>query len=1565
MNLSNPNSNQTCENQQANLHTASQNLQLPESPGPSLQFTFGEFKEFFSKKTSEDTFKNFLAVLNQLHDYALKDQKINATLFSNYIAPNSDINESLSHFFSPKNDTPALLVLGDSGTGKSMLAKRIVWEAWKNFKPGDNIPLFIPLARISTYGVNVLESQLLPRALTTYLDEDGTLIKYLKSYGRWTLVLDGYDEIGYKGNLFETNNLSEWGDIKLITTCRPEALPEKKSTYLHWFGDPQQENLVWDVTLPPFDDGQISEYLRNYTAKEHADIANQNAIEGRVLLSVEQKWELLASMPSVKALATNPFILTQIVPALTELHQKSQQLNSEGQQLSRAEVYEVFISRWFLEQAQRIKAQGYFKQLKMTELTSLLHCYSENLAHTCLKEGRLDIEINNPTTLDVNLLKARYADQFGLSESKRKELAQDKKQEEIKALRSGCLLKTCDGGFNFIHKSLIEYFAARDLFNGVIATTESIVRELIKAKENNGSPSFAENLLREPLKVTYADKCPSFHEQIIEEPQILRLLVSGVQKRSHFKAALWETIEASKYNPYLATASANAITLLNLAGESFAGKDLQYARFPKANLYGSNLSGANLQYVDARDVNFTNACLLNCNLTAANFTGAEFGQAPQLGEQINLGLSAFASGAGEFNYNGTSISSACFSPDGKQIALMATGAFLRIYNTETWKPKIIPIQKFVAGGLSVDSLCYSPDGNYLFFGAAVPSPIHKSLRFILLELKKNYHKTTLAKFGKKSFTEKKWFGEAHQHNIQLTFSPDSQWCASTHYDDQINQTILAVYSSKKKKIIAQLRLPTSTPVQKIIFSDDNKQLFILSQLLSSDSKTAEILVFNITPLKLVSCRTFDASILTACWHGAQIKYAIANQNGITVYLDDTLLWQKTIKNTVCLAFLKNSELLAFANEQKIWQLWDIKNEKFLYAGQLDFIPNQFITNISQNQIAWLRESSEIGKYFEVDKVRSSGQASVWSLDENTEKDIKDIKVTHLRDLASNSPTTLSPSGKFLLTLSGTKSCANTVANLFRLNHKETYNILPQQLYSERLTINPYLQLVDPLLEQQKDQYQTLTSPNKEYVAAINGLNVKVTTKDGKDYAAFNCLNSQESELITLAFSLDSQYLAVGIFANKQQQKTNNTCFIQIWSIQTKKLYCKFERNGLMQKIDELTLHFAELNQQPLLASIIPNKKIKIHSLKNKNTYLSVTPAPLQTNYLMNIFTGTISPNGQWVAWSDANNSLHIHSLNSKKVIYRVMRAHQATINKLSFNSDSGYLFSIDTDNRYCLWQLVTENHNFSLQLAYTNKPLLNLANANITQTLGLSATQIHMFNQAKAIGKPNNALSHHISREMRKRNAREKVYDENPQTIFATDFMISPSLGAVYLATLKGDAHSFIILEYVDQGNYRCFEKFDFVLNTDKKIRNSGIDVTGTGQIRIMSVDQADIITKSEKECYVGLCLGNLTLKQMEHLRACVYRDANALLKYSRNGRALPSPTFFKKEGKNYNCFGWCKKILREIGVSLTRLEAAKNASLDIKEKAIGTLVDNPKLYLTEPLELNSEFKEQITSLQI
>jgi WD40 repeat protein len=86
---------------------------------------------------------------------------------------------------------------------------------------------------------------------------------------------------------------------------------------------------------------------------------------------------------------------------------------------------------------------------------------------------------------------------------------------------------------------------------------------------------------------------------------------------------LFQLVEMSKQDPTLATTAANAITILNFAHVSFAGRDLREVRIPGANLGRACLKKADLRDADLKSVRLSEAELDHCQLAGANMQHVE------------------------------------------------------------------------------------------------------------------------------------------------------------------------------------------------------------------------------------------------------------------------------------------------------------------------------------------------------------------------------------------------------------------------------------------------------------------------------------------------------------------------------------------------------------------------------------------------------------------------------------------------------------------------------------------------------------------------------------------------------------------------------------------------------------------------------------------------------------------------------------------------------------------------------------------------------------------------------
>ena len=193
--------------------------------------------------------------------------------------------------------------------------------------------------------------------------------------------------------------------------------------------------------LKKFNTDQINEYIKQYMSSSAQE--NNSSWE-----SYQQK---LDKIPGLFGLVATPFILSmviQILPGMVEKYQSQEP--HEQRKLLRTDIFDYFVDYWFNFQVERFQEQGKLQSLT-GNLKEYLKTYSQNLASRALSQGKLEIAIEEQETLNKELLEPK--DQTLLSQYQRdiKELT----GEDMKFIRSGCLLKTGQTHFSFLHKSLI------------------------------------------------------------------------------------------------------------------------------------------------------------------------------------------------------------------------------------------------------------------------------------------------------------------------------------------------------------------------------------------------------------------------------------------------------------------------------------------------------------------------------------------------------------------------------------------------------------------------------------------------------------------------------------------------------------------------------------------------------------------------------------------------------------------------------------------------------------------------------------------------------------------------------------------------------------------------------------------------------------------------------------------------------------------------------------------------------------------------------------------------------
>ncbi|KAG9070332.1 hypothetical protein KI688_009669 [Linnemannia hyalina] len=118
------------------------------------------------------------------------------------------------------SESQVMLILGDSGSGKSTFNRHLEHQLWIDYKQGGPIPLFINLPAIKHPDEDMIGKQL--RA-NNFSDDQ---IQEMKQHRQLILICDGYDESQQLVNLHRTNMLNQPGqwNTKMVISCRTQFL---------------------------------------------------------------------------------------------------------------------------------------------------------------------------------------------------------------------------------------------------------------------------------------------------------------------------------------------------------------------------------------------------------------------------------------------------------------------------------------------------------------------------------------------------------------------------------------------------------------------------------------------------------------------------------------------------------------------------------------------------------------------------------------------------------------------------------------------------------------------------------------------------------------------------------------------------------------------------------------------------------------------------------------------------------------------------------------------------------------------------------------------------------------------------------------------------------------------------------------------------------------------------------------------------------------------------------------------------------------------------------------------
>ncbi|KAF9294027.1 WD_REPEATS_REGION domain-containing protein [Linnemannia elongata] len=484
-----------------------------------------------------------------------------------------------------EGDGQVMLILGDSGAGKSAFNRHLEYKLWLEYKPGDRIPLFINLPALDRPDKNLITEQL------RSLEFSEQQIQDLRQHHRLLLICDGYDETQLTSNLHTTNVLNRPGqqDIKLLITCRTQYLgPDYRDRFVPRVSGGYHlpaNDLFHEAVIAPFTKDQIEMYVEKYVP-----------LEPRTWV-IKDYMDRLTTIPNLMGLVKNPFLLTLALEALPKVVQGKNDLSRV--RVTRVQLYDIFGEHWLGVNKRRLQDQK-LSDVKLEALEALLAdgferngtIFQKELAAAIFKEqgGRPIVEYSH--IRDRMTWKAPF---FG-------------QDPERGLLRDSSLLSRAGNQYRFVHRSVLEYF-----FSCTICD----------AADNNDADAYTDAT---PLSI---GSHPLSQRSLVEEPSIIQFLAERAQIHRGFKEHLHTLLDLSKSDPRASQAAANAISILVRTGVHFNGADLRGIRIPGADLTGGQFDSAQLLNADLTSVNLTKAWIRQVDFSGALMERVRFGELPR------------------------------------------------------------------------------------------------------------------------------------------------------------------------------------------------------------------------------------------------------------------------------------------------------------------------------------------------------------------------------------------------------------------------------------------------------------------------------------------------------------------------------------------------------------------------------------------------------------------------------------------------------------------------------------------------------------------------------------------------------------------------------------------------------------------------------------------------------------------------------------------------------------------------------------------------------------------------
>jgi WD40 repeat protein len=582
-----------------------------------------------------------------------------------------------------------ILAVGDSGAGKSFLLREV---ARRLAEQKGLIPILIELRHLE-------KARTLDQLLGQHFAREGVedfspvRFRYMLEQGRIALLFDGFDELATRvtyaraAEHFDTLLQAASGAAKVVVTSRRQHF-ESERRVKTLLGE-QVEQLAGRrmALVQPFDREQIRGFLVRLTGDRERG---------------EARLALIEQVGDLAGLAHNPRMLGFIAELPEERLRRAGSMQGE---ITAAALYRLLLGRWLGQELDRAHPDSM--------LAPPLLSFSERL------EAVTRIALRLWRTEDASLGLAELTEEVSRAVAVLRRGPIDAEAAAFQVGSGTLLVRDDDGGFSFLHPSVLEWLVARRASEELAMESPAVT--LASREMSPLMADFFVALAGHETALAWARRAlvsdDSTQSSATKSNALLVLHRLGEEMREPVDLAGRDLRGKDLSGEDLPGAD---LTAADLSAARLLGTRLTAARLSRARLCGADLSHARLDGADLRGADLTGARLLGADLRGALLDGAVLRRAKLIGalREGSLSTCDLLGAALAVPTGGEGIAAAvaaalpcqavAWSPDGDLLAT-ADGHLVRLWDAATGRE----LRRLAGHEGLVRAVAWSPDGDLL------------------------------------------------------------------------------------------------------------------------------------------------------------------------------------------------------------------------------------------------------------------------------------------------------------------------------------------------------------------------------------------------------------------------------------------------------------------------------------------------------------------------------------------------------------------------------------------------------------------------------------------------------------------------------------------------------------------------------------------------------------------------------------------------------------------------------------------------------------------------------------